>query len=136
MCTDTLISAHTLCHGNVCGVVSCAGGGHKPIGVGQLAVHVEQLHLNENCMFGEEYKVCNAHYAFNEKIVTHSIPLHQSHGPDVHAGLARLWLCILTHSMRSFVTAGLARNESKAPSRSLHTLRQQAEEPICKHTML
>ncbi|CAI8026225.1 Receptor-type tyrosine-protein phosphatase delta [Geodia barretti] len=33
------------------------GGGREPIEVGQLASHVEQLHLNENCMFGEEYKV-------------------------------------------------------------------------------
>ena len=30
---------------------------HEPIPVGKFAAHVEQMHLNENCGFGEEYKV-------------------------------------------------------------------------------
>ena len=34
-----------------------AGVAHEPIPVGQLASYVEQLHMNENCGFGEEYKV-------------------------------------------------------------------------------
>ena len=29
----------------------------EPIPVGQLASYVDRLHMNENCEFGEEYKV-------------------------------------------------------------------------------
>ena len=40
-----------------CVLFVCTVAVHEPIPVGQFAAYVEQLHVNENCLFGEQYRV-------------------------------------------------------------------------------